>query len=309
MKKFARSICILLLLTTTARQANAQYYYYNDDYFDTPLLFEMGGSLDLMNCLTDLGGHKGLGTDWFKDLNTGKTHLAGGFYLSLLYRYAYGLRLEGTYGNVSANDNVLVGINDEAKERYNRNLSFRSTITELSAIVELHPTHIFIDWPSRDDFPPRYSPYLLGGIGYFSFNPQTKLNNRFIDLQPLSTEGQGFKEYPNRPVYKLKQINFPVGAGVKYEVSPLVNMRLEFVYRILKTDYLDDVSTRYIDPTLFANYLSGSKLTNALLLNDRQLEKHTSPNGGGRRGDPTDKDAFFTLNFKVGLILGKERTH
>ncbi|MEO7443944.1 MAG: hypothetical protein ABIT96_13250, partial [Ferruginibacter sp.] len=79
------------------------------------------------------------------------------------------------------------------------------------------------------------------------------------------------------------------------------------VYRILNTDYLDDVSTRYIDPNLFANYFTGSKLTNALLLNDRQLEKHAGPNG--RRGDPTDKDAYFSANIKIGLILGKERTH
>ncbi|MEO7445113.1 MAG: hypothetical protein ABIT96_00925, partial [Ferruginibacter sp.] len=269
MKKIARIIAIIFLSIFGTYQASAQYYYYNDDYFDTPLLFEMGGSVNAMNCLTDIGGHKGLGTDWFKDLNIGKTHLAGGFYAALLYRYAWGLRLEGTYGNISANDNVLVGIQDIAKERYNRNTNFRSTITEIAAIAEFHLLHIFIDWPSRDDSPPRYSPYLLGGIGYFSFNPQAKLNNRFIDLQPLSTEGQGFKEYPNRPVYKLKQINYPVGAGVKYELSPLVNLRLEFVYRILNTDYLDDVSTRYIDPNLFANYFTGSKLTNALLLNDR----------------------------------------
>lgn len=297
------------MLAGYSQKASAQYYYYNDDYYETPLLFEIGGSINAMNCLTDLGGKKGLGAKFFKDLNIGKTHLAGGFYAGILYKYMFALRLEATYGMVSANDNVLSGITDIAKERFNRNLNFRSTITEINALAEIHPLFVFIDWPAKDGYPPRYSPYLVGGIGYYSFNPQTKLKNRWVDLQPLSTEGQGFAEYPDRKVYKLKQINIPVGAGIKYELSPLINLRLEFLYRILTTDYLDDVSTRYIDPALFANYFTGSKRTNALLLNDRQLEKHTAPNGGGRRGDPKDNDAYFSVNFKIGLILGRERSH
>ena len=35
----------------------------------------------------------------------------------------------------------------------------------------------------------------------------------------LHTEGEGFAEYPDRKEYKLKQINFPVGAGIKYKIA------------------------------------------------------------------------------------------
>lgn len=309
MKRVSILIGFVFILAGYSNRASAQYYFYDDNFYETPLLFELGASLNAMNCLTDIGGKKGLGKKFLKDLNIGKTHFAGGFYVGVMYKYAVALRLEATYGKISANDDVLAGINDIAKERFNRNLHFRSTIGEVSALAELHPLFMFIDWPARESSPPRYSPYLVGGIGYYSFNPQTKLNNRWVDLQPLSTEGQGFPEYPDRPVYKLQQICFPVGFGVKYELDPLINVRFEVLYRILSTDYLDDVSTRYIDPALFSKYLTGSKLTNALLLNDRQIEKHTAPNGGGRRGDPNDKDAYFTVNLKVGLILGRERSH
>ncbi|HMJ46616.1 MAG TPA: hypothetical protein VK498_04770 [Ferruginibacter sp.] len=289
------------------KPASAQYYYYDQKYFETPLLYEIGGSVGIMNCLTDLGGKRGIGARFFKDYNFGRTELNGGIYFSAMYRYAIALRVEYTFGRISADDKVLKNVTDIAKERYNRNLNFKSNIREGALIAELHPLFCFIDWPSRDDFPPRYSPYISAGIGYFSFNPQTKVNNRWVDLQPLSTEGQGFKEYPDRKVYKLKEISYIAGLGLKYELDPLVNLRLEFVYRFANTDYLDDVSTRYIDPSLYANYFSGTKLTNALLLNDRQIIKKAGPDG--KRGSPREKDGYFTFNFKIGLVLGRERRY
>ena len=298
-------ILSFFLMLSFANSAKAQYYFYSEDYYDTPMLFEFGGSLNAMNALTDIGGKKGIGARFVKDLNMGKTHLSGGVFASVLYKYAIGLRLEATYGEVSANDNVLAGVTDIAKERYNRNVNFRSNIAEISLLAELHPLFMFIDWPAKDVEPPRFSPYVVGGVGYFSFNPQAEYNGRLIDLQPLSTEGQGFAEYPNRPVYKLKQMNFPVGAGVKYDLSPLLNVRAEFLYRILRTDYLDDISTRYVDPSLYSNYFSGSRLTNAILLSDRQIEYRTAP--GGKRGSPLQKDAYFTAAIKLSLILGRER--
>ncbi|MEP6711752.1 MAG: hypothetical protein ABJA37_05010 [Ferruginibacter sp.] len=308
MKKITLVSCLITMLTVCSKEVTAQYYFYNNDYYDNPLVFEVGGSLNAMNCLTDLGGKKGIGKRFVKDLNIGKTHLAGGIFINAIYKNAIALRIEGTFGNISANDNVLVGITDIAKERYNRNLNFRSTINEVSLMAEIHPLYVFINWASRDDEPPRLSPYLLAGIGYFSYNPQTKLGNRWVNLQPLSTEGEGFSEYPDRSVYKLQQVNIPVGFGAKYELSPLINLRGEFLYRILNTDYLDDVSTRYIDPAIFANHLTGNKLNDALLLNDRQIEKRTAPNGGGKRGSPKQKDAFFSINLKVSLVIGRERT-
>ena len=310
MKRNIFLLSLVILFAGYSQKATAQYYFYNDTYYDSPLLFELGGSAGVMNCLTDLGGKKGIGKKFVKDLNIGKTEFEGGLYLTAMYKYSVGLRLEGVFGKVSANDNVLkdVDIKDIARARFNRNCSFRSNISEFSLVAELHPLFILIDYTARDQDPPRTSPYLLGGVGYFSFNPQTQIGNRWVDLQPLSTEGEGFVEYPDRPVYKLKQINFPIGLGIKYELSSVLNLRGEFVYRVLNTDYLDDVSTTYIDPAAYANPsngLSATKQANALLVSDRQLFKITNP--GGKRGSPAQKDAYFTFNIKLGLYIGRER--
>jgi hypothetical protein len=85
----------------------------------------------------------------------------------------------------------------------------------------------------------------------------------------------------------------------------MVNFSAECVYRILNTDYLDDVSTRYIDKSLYANYFSGEQLNMALTLQDRQTEI-----SGGRpavtndvRGNPSKNDAYFSFNFKIGIVF------
>lgn len=305
MKRLTFLLSLTLLLTGLTKNASAQYYFYNDSYYDSPILFEVGGSLNVMNSLTDIGGKKGIGKKFIKDLNLGNTAVGGGAYFSAIYKNAVAIRLEAAFGKVSADDAVLDGVTDIAKERFNRNLNFRSNITELSIATEIHPLFIFINWEVRDQDPPRYSPYILAGIGYYSFNPQAKIEERWVDLQPLSTEGQGFAEFPDRPVYKLKQMNVPIGIGIKYELNPLLNIRGEFVYRKLFTDYLDDVSTNYIDPSIYQNYFSGVRLDNALLLNDRQITKRAGLNG--KRGNPENKDAYFSFNLKIGLVIGREK--
>lgn len=307
MKKISFLLC-LLFIAGFNRQVSAQYYFYNNSYYDNPVVFEVGGSLNIMNCLTDIGGKKGIGKKFIKDLNMGNTSIGGGFFLSANFKYAVGLRLEAAFGRLSANDNVLTGISDIAKERYNRNLQFRTNISEISAIVELHPFFIFINWEDRDQDPPRWSPYLLGGVGFYSFNPQAQgPDGTWVDLQPLSTEGQGFNEYPERSAYKLKQLNIPIGLGVKYELSQALTVRGEFVLRKLFTDYLDDVSTRYIDPALYNQYFTPDKAALAQYMADRQIEQRTNPNGGGKRGNPDQNDSYFSFNIKIGITLGRER--
>ncbi|HEX2683939.1 MAG TPA: hypothetical protein VHL77_08395 [Ferruginibacter sp.] len=308
MKKATILFSVILLFAGSVQKASAQYYFYDNKYYDSPVMFEIGASVGAMNCLTDLGGRKGIGKKFIKDLNLGKTTVCPSVYLTAMYQYMIAVRLEATFGQVKADDKVLAKVKETTFGRYERNLSFRSKITDFMLGFEFHPLYIFGS-NKEDKDPPMFSPYLLAGVGFFSFKPQAQLGNKWVDLQPLSTEGQGFAEYPDRKPYKLNQINIPLGIGVKYDLSPTLNLRAEFVYRILNTDYLDDASTEYIDPTLYANYFTGAKLTNALLLNDRQYELDPShvTNPGDQRGNPKNNDAFFSFNFKLGYSFGREK--
>jgi hypothetical protein len=294
------------LLLLAGSQLKAQYYFYDGKYYEADIVYELGGSIGAMNAFTDLGGRKGIGKKFVKDFNFKNTEFCGSMFFSAVYKNEIALRIEGTFGQIHAYDSILKNVAATTNGRYERNLSFRSSISEVMLVAEFHPFYIFGNY-NDDHYPPPVSPYLVLGIGYFHFNPQAMLNGNYVDLQPLSTEGEGFSEYPNVPVYKLTQINFPVGVGARYDISAILNLRAEIVTRILQTDYLDDVSGRYIDPSVFANHLTGTQLSEALLLNDRHKPGAVTAHPDGIRGNPKNNDAYITFNLKLGLTLGRER--
>jgi hypothetical protein len=286
-----KRLVMMICSTAVFQCAFAQYYYYNEKYLDKDLITEIGASAGAMSCVTDLSDIKSA----LKNIN-----FSSGFYIGLMYQNVVGVRLEATWGKLRASDSVFKG-----NASNQRNLSFQSNIQEISLLAEFHPM-MLMDHPEG---PPLLSPYLMAGVGWFSFSPQAKLNGRIVDLQPLRLEGQGMTEYPTREPYKLSQANVPLGTGVKYELSPLFTVRGEFIYRILFTDYLDDVSTTYINPALFNKYLSPLNADDARALYSRGAEKNPgyTPSEGAVRGNPRKNDGYFSFNLKVGINLGRTR--
>jgi len=298
---------LFFLLTVLYVHCGAQGYY------DQAFSYEAGISVGPMNSLTDIGGRRAYGTRGPKDLNLKSTTFFGSIYGSAAYKHFLAIRLEASVGTVKSNDSLLAPVKppNPAIGRYTRNLSFRSPIREISLTLEFHPLEFFGNTDPQS-YPHAFSPYLIGGIGYFHFNPQANLNGEWIDLRPLHTEGEGFAEYPDRKVYKLNKVNVPLGIGVSYEVSPKFNVRLEYISRMIFTDYLDDVHDKYIDPALFSKYLTGTDLKNALILNNRirpgTPDPQTTARPGGRRGNPLNDDSYFTLNFKIGYAFGRDES-
>jgi hypothetical protein len=263
--------------------ANLISYSQTDDKTWTK---ELGISLGAMNCNTDISGLP-------VDMHSFK--LSGGAYFGISYLQKIGLRLEGTLGTVTASDTRAT-----KEDLRMRNLNFTSGITELSLLAEVHPLNLL----SREDNTPALSLYLLAGIGYFGFDPRTQLNGQWVYLQPLHTEGEGFPE-TGRPNYKLSGLSIPIGGGLQYNLSDRFILHGEVVYRFLNPDYLDDVSTTYIDPNLFNKYLSPGDAALARQLADRSYE---IPDGvarqpGETRGSPK-KDAYYSINIKLGIRLG-----
>ena len=306
------TISFILFLFCITRQLYAQQYFYDNNYYNNPVTFEAGISFGPMNSLTDIGGRIGKGRGGPKDLNIKSTTLYGSIYVSTVYKNILAFRLEGTVGSVKSHDSLLVNAkNNGSIGRYNRNLSFRSPIHEISLTAELHVLDLLRPF-DPESFPSAFSPYLIGGVGYFHFNPQALLNSTWVNLQPLHTEGEGFAEYPKSKNYKLNQINVPLGAGISYELSAKFNLRLEYIDRVLFTDYLDDVHGTYVDPSIFSKYLRGPALTDALILNNRvrsdAVPNLTTARPGGRRGKQKNNDSYFTINLKVGFVFGRAGT-
>jgi hypothetical protein len=293
----------VLITLFPSTHSYCQEYFYNDSYYDRSLIVEAGLSLGVMNCLTDLGGNKGKGKKFLKDLNTRNSKPCFSIHFSALYEQLIGIRVEGTIGSVKADDAVLKKDHPASTLRHLRNLHFRSGIQELVMMAEFHPLALFLY--KR----PFLSPYLLAGTGVFHFNPEAEYKGEWARLQPLRTEGQGFPEYPDRKIYSLTQINFPMGIGAKYEISAVLNARLELLYRVLTTDYLDDVSHSYVDPAAFYRNMNPATAARATRFGDRraELDPLFLSHPGDKRGNPGSNDSYFSLTLKLGVVLNRKR--
>lgn len=175
--------------------------------------------------------------------------------------------------------------------------------------MEIFPTMYF----NRSDQKPAVRPYVLAGIGVFHFNPKGSVTNASGDkswhyLQPLRLEGQGMAEYPDSKPYKLTQLNIPLGAGLKYYASERLNVSAELLYRKTFTDYIDDVSKKYIDATMYDKYLPAQDAALAYKLSDKSIgiiyPGMTRYPANTQRGDTKNGDTYFSVMLKIGLRLG-----
>ena len=265
------------------------------------------------NFLGDLGGQDDIGKDFsYADLELALTRPS----LTLGYRYRalkfLAFRADFNYMRVYGSDELT-----QEPVRNNRNLSFRSPITEISALVEVTSqiTTIGNRYHIKKTLKRRYkasSQYIYGfiGIGVFHFNPQALYNGSWVNLQPLSTEGQGLPGGPK--AYRKISTCIPFGFGYRLNISRKLTLGLEYNFRKTTTDYIDDVSGVYYDKNLLLQY----KGPVAVALSDPSkgdIPGATSPNAdgtGAQRGD-IQRDSYMCIELKIGYFLdtkSKKRT-
>jgi hypothetical protein len=168
-----------------------------------------------------------------------------------------------------------------------RNLSFNTNVWELAVQCDFN---FYRFMPGEPDF--RFTPYVTLGFGIFNYDPYAYLKDKKYYLRPLGTEGQGDTSYPERKPYSSMAFCIPFGVGVKYTLNNRMNIGFEVVHRFTNTDYLDDVSTTYVDPNIFPPNPDGTPSA-AMLLSDRSYE--TGPpigSKGVQRGNSRQRDQY-----------------
>jgi hypothetical protein len=103
-----------------------------------------------------------------------------------------------------------------------------------------------------------------------------------------------------------------MGFGLKYYWSEKVNVGLELLYRKTFTDYIDDVSTTFVDPAVLKANLPSGTAQIAIAMSNKSPLMGTPGSGynpGDKRGDPSQMDAYFTLGLKVGIRLGSDHSY
>lgn len=271
---------------------------------------EFGLGLGPMFFLGDLGGSAGVGKTFVKDVDMPLTKVSKGLFLNLYPTEWLGLRLAGNLGSLQGDDAQAPSKGGAERFRLKRNLKFESKISEAYAALELYPTVFFEQY---DGLAHKLRPYVVGGVGLFHFNPKAEYTEpggtkRMVELNPLRLEGQGFAEYPDRKEYSLTQKELLIGGGVKFYLTETMYVGFEILHRKTFTDYLDDVSTKYINPALFNNYLSTSDAAIARQLYYRENllqpgQSRPNPVVNEQRGDPKENDAFFSSILRMGWRL------
>ncbi|HYG01243.1 MAG TPA: DUF6089 family protein [Chryseosolibacter sp.] len=256
--------------------------------------------------------------------------------LSFSHRFGprYTLTAAFTYGTLRGDDADSADPSDEENAifRYDRNLSFRNRVKELSIVANFDLFENMATYISRV----KWTPYAYLGIAVFHHNPQaqapaTDVNGNplpeageWVDLQPLGTEGQ-FSDLDPSAVnhgikpYKLIQPAIPMGLGVRFRINELMDFSAELGFRYLFTDYVDDVSGNYVNLDEL-----NSELARAMSYRTGEVDGHATLAEGGVmsggyvvwpgyghehrdnfRGNKDDRDIYMVTTFKLTSIIGK----
>lgn len=269
------AVFMLVLAISMAGNAGAQSI---DLYFG-------GGTASFLG---DLGGKPTLGTNDPQDLDLETTRFGITAGARINFGKYIALRTDIWYARLAGDDKYTSNL-----QRRDRNLSFFTNIWEGDVLAELN---LFRVNQGRGII------YFFGGVGYFYFNPKTKMNGQTYELQKYGTEGQ--YGMPGKSPYALSSICFPNGLGYKWAVGKGQYFALELNMRKTRTDYIDDVSTRFADP----NVLIASKGQVSADLADRSngdVPFLSSP--GSIRGHDWNNDSYFFINLTYNITLGVDR--
>ena len=219
-------------------------------------------------------------------------------------------RLSAQFGSIEGNDDWFEDL--ESPDR--RNLDFQSNIWDFTGAAEIN---LFTpDFRKKSGI----NPYVFAGFSVFKYDPysifefdansphMTRPGSSYADLQtrdgeqiylqPLATEGQETTEFNERKRYNLTQVGVPVGLGLKFKFSNSWSAAVEYGLRFTFTDYLDDVSSTYVDPSrLQAQYgaMSAAMADKSPVLHDELLNNE--------RGNPDNNDKYgilgVTLTYRI----------
>lgn len=260
-----------------------------------------------------------------------------GIGISFTSRYGprYGLKFDFMYATLKGSDADSADPSDleSGIYRYQRNLSFRNRIKELSVVAVFDLFENQATYISRVG----WTPYVFLGLAVFHHNPQarapeTDLNGnplakagKWVDLQPLGTEGQNAllrESDANSSIkpYSKFQLAIPFGIGARLRLNEVMDFWADISFRYTFTDYLDDVSANYVDLGVFED----NELARALAYRTNELNDliptHTyigrdgntynvkagygSEHRSNLRGSKTDRDIYMVTSLRLTYIIG-----
>ncbi|MCP4460240.1 MAG: hypothetical protein GY816_19785 [Cytophagales bacterium] len=267
-------ILLALLLITMSEDANAQRKNKYQKYKSKNKMISgyRGGGITISRFRTYYyGGVTANALNYFGDLaplegaastDISFTRPGLGLFYGYKFHHSMAVRAAINYGRLfgddSSSDPSGVG---SAPNRYARNLSFRNDIKELSLGLEIYLLPNYGGPQSR----PPLNAYIFVGAAVYHHEPkglvpdadyQTAIDGsvaapqagEWVNLRELGTEGQN---YGLGEEYGAFQFAIPLAVGGELYLNSKMSIGLEFGYRKLFFDHLDDVSGTYADLGIF----------------------------------------------------------
>jgi hypothetical protein len=229
----------------------------------------------------------GGGSYYLGDINPGfhfvQTKPAYGVVARVNLNPRWTIKMNAYRGEVAGDDNI-------SNKVPNRDLNFKSKVTDISAVVEFNFFN-YITGSTRNHL----TPYIFGGIGVFMFDPESD----GVALRDLGTEGQNV-DFDGRSPYKTTQLAVPFGIGFKHSLTKRFGFAFEWGLRKTFTDYIDDISKTY--------YMDGESINpsdQAAIMSDPTRSHDAYEARGNSSND--DWYAFFGLTLTYKFRLGSDK--
>ncbi|TCD07093.1 hypothetical protein EZ449_14995 [Pedobacter frigidisoli] len=223
------------------------------------------------------------GAGYLGDLNQNNpleiSGFSGGAYAKRNFNQYLGVRVNYTYGQIQAKDS-----NSSNAQFRERNLSFKTSLNELSALIDFNFFNFNLGGGTR-----QLTPYLFTGAGFVVFKPTVKFDDKTYRLDRLATEGQ-------ENGYNNVALTIPYGVGLRYNYKDTWSIFSEVGYRTPMTDYIDDVSGRYP-----LNQVVVGNGQNQLNLSDPSLNQ--TGYLGTQRGDFRKRDTYLFVSVGISFTF------
>ena len=274
MKSKLQLIFLLLFLCSITTNFQGQYNW------------DIGFKLGTTNYLGEIGGKEKTRRNFILDMRLPHTGVViGGFARYKINNY-WSVNTSLSYGQIKGDD-----ANSTNPGRMWRNLRFKNNILELSSRGEFN----FFQEPDlggRGRFKNEFKSYIHGGLTCFYHNPKGSSDGiTWHSLQPLQTEGQK---------YNRIGLGIPLGIGAVLTYDRNHRFGIDFTWTTTFTDYLDDISTVYADPSQLSPL--GAQLANqseGVVPTEQRFNFVT----GEKRGDPTHNDAYIFATVSYSYLI------
>lgn len=274
------TICTALLMNLSEAQRKSSYYK-----------LDVGGYLGMSNYLGEIGGKEKTERPFIWDMKLNQTRWSMGGFARYKINDFIAIQASLNYLRIQCDDKLSTN-----RGRRGRNLNFRNDILDFAVRGEVYIYNI-PDVGGTGRYRLDFKSYAFVGVGAFLHGPKTIYEGSWVKLRDLKTEGQATP-------YSKVGICIPTGLGFYFTKKRKYRIGWEMSWRLTFTDYIDDISSVYADPSVLESQA-------AIDLANRHDEVEGNPDvpayghyePGEKRGDSSDNDTYFYMGVSYSYVF------